>query len=69
MKIRASSKLRFYRKKHGLKQRELAELWEVSIAMISVMETGRKKINELWARRFGEYFGIPWKKFMHKENK
>ena len=58
------SQLREYRKKQGLKQKDLAKHFGVSSAMICILEYQKKKINELWARRFGEYFGVFWKKFL-----
>lgn len=58
--------LRSCRLKINLKQKTVAEHFKVSNALICMMEKGKIQITELWARRFGDFYEVPWKEFFNK---
>jgi len=55
--------LRDLRKATRLSTKEFAKDFNAIPNHISLFEYGRRKIGELWARRFGEYFKRDWRDF------
>ncbi len=61
--------LRQLRKEKNLTPKELGEIFNTSGSNISLFEYDRIPIGELWARRFGEFFKLPWQIFYKRSVK
>jgi transcriptional regulator with XRE-family HTH domain len=64
MEPKKKSRLREERKKRGIKQIDLAKEFDCSSSYICLLEYHPRKMRESWAKLFGAYFGVFWKKFM-----
>ena len=63
-----SKKLRIARIESGLKQEEIAELMNLPISGISVIEKGTRKVDVIELLKFAEYYKKPVEWFFYDDN-
>lgn len=55
--------IREIRKERGLTMKQVADMVQVSEAVISLIETGKRRPSIRVAKRLGKLFGIRWEDF------
>ena len=63
-----SKKLKLARIESGLKQEEIAELMNLPISGISVIEKGTRKVDVLELIKFAEFYSKPIEWFFREDN-